>query len=105
MTRKERIEKRLLNELNPFYLSVEDESHHHHVPKNAETHYKVIMAASQFIGLNRVTRHRLINNLLKEEFDTGMHALSLYLYSPIEWETQDKSGFKSPACRDGYKNK
>lgn len=105
MARKKRIEQLVLKEFSPSFLAVEDESHQHHVPKNAETHYKVIMASSLFAELNRVARHRLVNKLLKEEFDSGMHALSLHLYSPEEWEKQDKSGFNSPNCRDGYKNK
>ena len=104
MTRKERIEQHLVTGFNPVILQVEDESKNHHVPENAQTHYKITMVTEQFTELSRIQRHRLINQLLKEEFDTGMHALSMHLYSPIEWETQDKSQLKSPACRDGYKN-
>lgn len=105
MSRKERIEQQLLSEFNPLFLLVEDESKNHHVPENAQTHFKIIMATPQFTDLSRIHRHRLINKLLKEELDTGMHALSMYLYSPTEWETQDKSHLNSPSCRDGYKNK
>lgn len=105
MSRKERIEQQLLSEFNPLFLLVEDESKNHHVPENAQTHFKIIMATPQFTDLSRIHRHRLINKLLKEEFDTGMHALSMYLYAPTEWETQDKSHLNSPSCRDGYKNK
>ncbi len=105
MSRKERIEQQLLSEFSPLFLLVEDESHNHHVPENAQTHYKIIMATQQFADSSRVHRHRLINNLLKEEFETGMHALSMHLYSPAEWETQSQSLLQSPNCRDGYKNK
>ncbi|RUR11140.1 BolA family transcriptional regulator [Legionella sp. km772] len=105
MSRKERIQEHLLNEFNPLFLLVEDESSNHHVPENAQTHYKIIMASPKFNELSRVHRHRLVNKLLQEEFDTGMHALSMHLFTPTEWESQDKSGFKSPPCRDGYKNK
>lgn len=102
MTRKDRIDQQLTSELSPIFLSVEDESHNHHVPENAQTHFKIIMASTQFVGLTRVQRHRLINTLLKNEFDTGMHALSMFLYSPEEWEVK-QSVPQSPNCRDGYK--
>lgn len=105
MSRKERIEQQLIAQFSPSYLAVEDESHQHHVPENAQTHYKIVMTASQFTSLSRINRHKLINVLLKNEFENGMHALSMHLYSPEEWQTQADSVLKSPSCRDGYKNK
>ncbi|MBX9702737.1 MAG: BolA family transcriptional regulator, partial [Silvanigrellaceae bacterium] len=84
-------------------LDVLDESHSHHVPAGAETHFKVIMAAEEFKTLSRLERHRLINKLLRDEFDQGLHALSLYLYTPEEWQNKIKVP-DSPACRDGYRH-
>ena len=105
MSRKERIEEILIAQFSPTYLNVEDESHQHHVPKDAQTHFKITMAADEFTPLGRIDRHRLINKLLKNDFDNGMHALSMYLYSPHEWELKRESVPNSPSCRDGYKNK
>lgn len=104
MSRKERIEKHLTLEFSPMMLTVEDESNNHHVPENAQTHFKIVMTAEQFAGQTRVQRHRLINTLLKREFDNGMHALSMFLYSPEEWKNKQHVP-QSPNCRDGYKNK
>jgi BolA family transcriptional regulator, general stress-responsive regulator len=104
MSRKDRIEQLLTNEFSPLVLSVEDESNKHHVPEKAQTHFKIIMTSPQFSSITRVQRHRLINTLLKNEFDTGMHALSMLLYSPEEWEVK-KAVPQSPNCRDGYKNR
>ena len=101
MSRKDRIEQQLISEFSPLSLIVEDESKNHHVPENAQTHFKIIMTAAQFSGITRVQRHRLINTLLKNEFDMGMHALSMFLYSPEEWE-EKKAVPQSPNCRDGY---
>jgi BolA family transcriptional regulator, general stress-responsive regulator len=101
MSRKDRIEHQLITEFSPLSLSIEDESKNHHVPENAQTHFKIIMASAHFANLTRVQRHRLINTLLKNEFDTGMHALSMFLYSPTEWE-EKKTVPQSPNCRDGY---
>ena len=95
MSRKERIEHQLTTELSPFFLSVEDESSHHH--------FKVTVVCEKFTTLNRVARHRLVQGLLSKEFDLGLHALSLHLYTKDESATA--SPRSSPSCKDGYKNK
>ena len=104
MSRKERIEQKL-KELSPSFLSVEDESRNHHVPEGAQTHFKVVAVSAQFRELNRVARHRLVNHLLSNEFELGLHALSLHLYTSEEWDSKNKSVLNSPACKDGYKNR
>ena len=58
MLRKDRIEQILNQELQPTYLSVEDESANHHVPEGAETHFKVIAVSPRFSDLTRIARHR-----------------------------------------------
>lgn len=105
MSRKERIEEKLTTELSPGFLSVEDESRNHHVPEGAQTHFKVIAVSAKFMELNRVARHRLVNHLLGNEFELGLHALSLHLYTAEEWVHKNKSVLDSPACKDGYKNR
>lgn len=102
MSRKERIEAVLHAELNPTYIEVKDESMHHHVPEDAQTHFKVIIVSDAFKGLTSVGRHRLINHLVKEEFDKGLHALSLAVFTPQEWDTKNKEVLKSPPCKDGF---
>lgn len=104
MSRKVRIEKALDEQFTPIYLTVTDESTNHHVPQGAETHFNITVVSTKFIGLNRVARHRLVNHLLAKEFDLGLHALSMHLYTPDEWN-KNQTVPKSPACRDGYKNK
>jgi BolA protein len=105
MSRKERIEHQLTTELSPTFLNVEDESRNHHVPEGAQTHFKVVAVSPKFAELNRVARHRLVNHLLRAEFDLGLHALSLHLYTAEEWTIKNKSVLDSPACKDGYKNR
>jgi len=104
MSRKDRLEHQLSMELTPSFLSVEDESRNHHVPEGAQTHFKVIAVSSKFTGLSRVARHRLVNHLLIAEFDLGLHALSMHLYTDEEWDKKNQSVLNSPACKDGYKN-
>jgi stress-induced morphogen len=49
--------------------------------------FAVALVSPSFTGKSAIQRHRLVNSLLKEEFDTmGLHALSLRLKTPEEWE-------------------
>ena len=104
LSRKERIQNLLNQKITPIYLNVEDESKKHHVPKGAETHFKIIAVCLCFVNLPLIARHRVLNELLCEEFDLGLHALSMHLYTPDEW-ANNKLIMKSPGCLDGYKNK
>lgn len=102
MSRIERMEHILNQELMPDWLKLEDESHRHHVPKGMESHMKITVVAQVFEGKTRVDRHRLVNALLRPEFDRGLHALSLHLFTPAEWRTRGEQTNASPACRDGF---
>lgn len=101
MSRQQRIHEILSAKLTPATLSVIDESNHHHVPKGAETHFKVLAVANAFENMPRIARHRFINACLTNEFNTGLHALTLHLYTPDEWSKQTTGAPASPACRGG----
>ena len=46
---------------------------------------KVLIVSNEFEGLNTLQRHKLVLNVLKEQFRTGeLHALSLITKSPSE---------------------
>ncbi|MDB3950817.1 BolA family transcriptional regulator [Gammaproteobacteria bacterium] len=46
---------------------------------------KVLIISNEFDGLNTLQRHKLVLNVLKEDFQTGeLHALSLITKSPSE---------------------
>jgi BolA protein len=49
-----------------------------------ETHYTLRLVSAAFEGLSRVARQRLVYQALREEFDTGLHALVLDLKTPAE---------------------
>jgi BolA protein len=104
MSRQERINQLLNQEFSPNFLEVVNESNRHHVPEGAETHFKVSVVTEKFAGLTKIARHRLVNNLLTEELKTGMHALSMHLYTPEEWQKSGGTLPNSPACRDGYRH-
>lgn len=102
MSRADRIRSVLVTELHPEHLEVIDESHMHSVPKGAESHFKLVIAAAAFEGKNRVARHRAVNALLKAELDAGLHALTLTTFTPQEWSASPDVQ-ASPACLGGSK--
>ena len=96
------IEAKLQAEFSPQFLQVINESHQHSVPPNSETHFRVELVSDQFQHLNRVARSRKIYTLLAEELASGVHALSLQLFSPSEWQARgEEAGNPSPACHGG----
>lgn len=98
----ESLEQKLKNTFNPVYLKVINESQQHNVPEDSETHFKVIIVASEFSGLSLVKRHQRIYSLVNEEMENGLHALSLHTFSPEEWEKkQHQPEPETPACRGG----
>ncbi len=78
---KQRIEKTLQENLQPKFLEVKNNSHLHagHLGDNGtgETHFAVIVEAQELKNLSRVNAQRRINQLLKSEFDLGLHALEI----------------------------
>ena len=51
---------------------------HSSSPETGESHYHIIISSQKFQSKSRVEIHRMINKLLKEEeFDQGLHALSI----------------------------
>jgi len=77
------IESKLTQAFSPAKLAIDDQSHMHrgHAgvkdAHSKETHFSVEIISDHFNGMNRVQRQRAVNALLKQEYDHGLHALSL----------------------------
>ena len=82
------METQLRTQFAPIHFVLTDESNKHAGHAGArpggETHYRLAMVAAAFEGLSRVERQRQVYQALSEEFDTGLHALSLDLKTPKE---------------------
>jgi BolA protein len=82
------METALVAQLSPASLTLVDESAKHAghagAQPDGETHYRLRIVAEAFQGLGRVARQRLVYDLLREEFDTGLHALAMELKTPAE---------------------
>jgi BolA protein len=103
MSRQELIRTKLSSVLEPIHLDVENESRMHSVAPGSETHFKVLVVSQAFAGLSPVERHRRVNELLREEFAAGLHALALRTLTPDEWAGMEGSSFRSPPCLGGSK--
>ncbi|WP_417346165.1 BolA family protein [Ferrimonas sp.] len=91
------IEAKVSQALAPTHLEVINESHMHRTPKDAETHFKVVVVSEEFQGKRLLARHRSINDLLQAEFEAGLHALALHTYTPQEWQERAQAP-KTPGC-------
>ena len=101
MNRKQRIEIKLKNALDPLHLDVVDESYMHAVPADSESHFKVLAVSDAFIGLPLIDRHRRLNQLLDAELQNGLHALTLHTWTPDEWHAKGGTTPTSPPCLGG----
>lgn len=103
MTIQADIERKINDALQPVFLQVANESHMHNVPPGSESHFKVTVVSTEFDGKMLVARHRILNQLLKNELAGSVHALSLHTLTPTEWQEKDGEIIKSPPCQGGSK--
>ncbi|CAO1613841.1 unnamed protein product [Parajaminaea phylloscopi] len=88
--------QKLTAEFSPQTLNIRNDSakHAHHAAMVAqgggsgETHFFVDIVSAAFEGKTQIARHRAVNSLLSEEFDAGLHALSLRTKTPAEVEKE-----------------
>ncbi|XP_050986403.1 bolA-like protein 1 [Labeo rohita] len=97
------IQTKLTQALKPEHLEVINESHMHAVPAGSESHFRVLVVSPQFEGLSLLQRHRLVNETLKEELSTCVHALAIQAKTPQQWSS-NPSLAKSPPCMGGSKH-
>ncbi len=87
-TRKDRIERSLVQAYPNARVHVEDDSAKHAGHAGAapggQTHYSVTVVANAFTGQGRLARSRAVHALLADEFAAGLHALALTLRTPEE---------------------
>lgn len=89
-SRGERIREKLVRELKPVELELEDISYQHagHAgvrgSDDGETHFNLKIVCDDFEGKSLVKRHRMIYGLLQDELQSGLHALSIIAKTPSE---------------------
>lgn len=84
----DRIRNTLATALAPSRLEVIDESGLHAGHAGAipgkTTHVRVVIEAEAFRGKSRIECHRMVNDLLKSEIISSLHALAIEARAPSE---------------------
>lgn len=82
---EELIIRKITTALDPTFLKVSNDSHKHshHKPMQTasnvrESHFRIEVVSDKFEGKNMPSRHRVIYQLLNDEFENkGLHALQM----------------------------
>ena len=89
MNRKLRIEKIIRNTIKPNLMSVKDVSEEHRghnsFREGVESHFEIMLVSEKFSNKSKIKRHRVVNEMLKEEFLSDLHSVTLKLYSVEEY--------------------
>jgi BolA family transcriptional regulator, general stress-responsive regulator len=84
----ETIRGKLVAQLAPAALDIEDESARHKGHAGArpegETHFRVRIVSASFEGVSRVERQRRVYAILADELRDRVHALALVTLTPKE---------------------
>ena len=87
MNRPQRIHDLLCAGLATDAIEIVDESHLHAGHAGAASgggHYRIRVISSRFEGVNKVGRHRLVYDCLREMMQKDIHALAMTLLTPSE---------------------
>ena len=68
------------------YVSDVSESHKGHSGyiKGEETHFEILIISNDFENKNRLERHKIVNNCLKNEFKGSLHSITYRLMTVSE---------------------
>lgn len=86
-SRAERMQALLTAELTPVECRIEDDSAKHAGHAGAASgggHYRLHLVCAAFEGKNRVARHRLVYDCLREMMHSDIHALAINAIAPSE---------------------
>lgn len=86
----ERIKHKVVAAFAPLTYQLINNSHQHGpagLATKRETHFTLLLVSEHFENESTINRHRRVYQTLSQELGTGVHALSLHLYTPSEWQT------------------
>jgi BolA family transcriptional regulator, general stress-responsive regulator len=88
MSVERQIRERLMVGLEPSRLDIVNESElhagHRDAPGTGESHFRVLVVSAKFQGLNRVSRHRMVNEMVADLLKDRVHAFALRTFAPGE---------------------
>lgn len=92
--REERILALINASFSPLECLLTDDSAQHAGHAGAASgagHYRLRLVSARFEGQNRITRHRLVYDCLRELMQTEIHALNITALAPSELQQQAPS--------------
>lgn len=95
------IENKITANISVDFLAVENESFRHAVAENSQSHFKVTLVSPAFENMSLIARHRLVNELLKDQLAGEVHALALHTYTPTQWQQRNRKVPDSTNCVGG----
>ena len=104
MSVQSEIKRKLAAGINIQHLEVDNESNQHNVPPGSESHFKATIVSNDFTDKKLLDRHRLVNEILKQELKENIHALALHTYTLNEWKESNSNAPTSPPCLGGGKS-
>jgi len=88
MSMAETIQHKLTERLDPQSVKIVDQSHQHaghaSAPADGESHFHVEIVSEAFKDLDRISRQRLVYQILNDELAGSVHALELIILTPDE---------------------
>jgi len=88
VTREEKLLERLRTRLGAEHVALEDASARHVGHEGAQGgagHYRVLVVAARFAGLDLIARHRAVYDAVGDMIPHEIHALSIRSFTPEEW--------------------
>ena len=96
------VRARITAALAPLHLELENESHRHAGPPNAESHFKVLCVSAAFEGMPLLARHRAVTDAVRGGArELPVHALSISAKAPSQWAAGAAGMHATPNCRGG----
>ena len=94
------IENKIINTLNECMnissLKILNESFMHNVPKDSESHFKIVIVSNDFNDLSHMQRHKLVYKHLGTIMN-DIHALSIHSFNYDEFKL-NPAILDSPEC-------
>ena len=94
------IENKIINTLNECMnicsLKILNESFMHNLPKDAESHFKLVIVSNDFNNLSHIQRHKLVYKHLGNIMN-DIHALSIQSFNDNEFKL-NPAILDSPEC-------
>jgi BolA protein len=85
----EKIQQKIKKILSPIHFSIIDETWKHAGHAGAVSgkgHFILHIVSEKFEGVPLINRNRMIFEILKEEMESSIHALSIRAQTPAEWK-------------------